>query len=156
MKQKRFKEDDWELLSPAFRYHLLLLVADVAGRLGGATHRPLLADGFRTLEQSAKTNAAGKSQLAGPSMHCYRIAGDLICPEHFWDCAKHGCRFFDVLHQCALARGFTRVYLGKGSKRWIDGPHVQAVPVREQNYVRRANAEEIELLVVKYLGAVKT
>jgi hypothetical protein len=119
-------------------------------------YEPALHETYRTPERGAALVAAGKSQVkGGPSMHCYRIAADIICAKHKWGCANHRCTFFDALHAKALGLGFTRVRLTEpktGRKYW-DGPHVQAVPVAVQNQVRRAKPEEIEQLAREYLRA---
>ena len=117
-------------------------------------YEPVLHETYRTPERSAELVAAGKSQVkGGPSMHCYRIAADIICARHQWGCANHGCDFFDRLHSKALGLGFTRVRLTEprtGRTYW-DGPHIQAVPVALQSRVRNAKPEEIEQLAREYL-----
>jgi len=145
---KRISDPD-ELLPPVRER-----VARLTAWLREDGYEWVLHETYRTPERSAELVAAGKSQVkGGPSMHCYRIAADIICGKHKWGCANHRCDFFDRLHSKALALGFTRVRLTEpktGRKYW-DGPHVQAVPVAVQDQVRRAKPEEIEQLAREYL-----
>lgn len=118
-------------------------------------YEPVLHETYRTPQRAAQLAGSGNGTAIPDSMHCYRIAADIICARHKWGCKNHRCAFFDVLHAKALALGFTRVRLTEpktGRKYW-DGPHVQAVPVAVQNRVRRAKPEEIEQLAREYLRA---
>lgn len=144
----RYKEDDWSLLLPFFANRLRLLFGDMSGE----GFRPHLADGYRKPEESRALNDGKRGQLLGLSMHCFGIAADVICFEHGWQCQIAGCLFYDKLHVIAIRRGFTRVVLtGKSGVKYIDGPHVQGVPVAWQDRVRRATPEEIKEMCREYL-----
>jgi len=112
---------------------------------------------LRSLERSARLVQTGKSQVTGgPSMHCYGVALDAVCKAHRWDCEKHGCAFYSVLHQEALAAKLTRVRLTnkKTGKKFWDGPHIQAVPVSMQARVRATAPEHINTLVRAYFAGL--
>lgn len=135
---------DIALLLPSFRARLMPMLE----RIRGQGYKPVVHETLRSLERSEQLVKEGRSQSVGPSMHCYRIAADIICGEHGWDCKEHGCRFYDVLHAEALDSGLTRVRLTnkKTGKKFWDGPHVQGCPVRLQDKVRECAPEHLDTL----------
>lgn len=144
--------DHAELL-PAFR----AAVERLEQALIVAGFRPLLFETYRTPERAAWLVATGKSRAKdGKSMHCLRIAADVICAQHYWACEEHGCGFYTRLGAEARLLGLTwgGDWDGDGVTREQhehDLPHVQAIPVRFQDAARRASAAELDALVARSL-----
>lgn len=122
----RYRSDDINLLLPTFRQK----VENLIQTMQAAGFKPILWDGLRTPEEAARNAARGRG--IENSMHLYGAAADIICDDHGWDCAKHGCRFFKRLGLAAEKAGF--VWGGRFTR--VDEPHVQGVTVRKQNEMR--------------------
>lgn len=122
----RYKADDVELLLPSF--------VPVAKRLLQALSErgfdPVSRDTLRTTEEALRNARKGTGIV--DSIHCHGAAMDVICGEHGWDCHAHGCEFYAALGEIAEDLGLT--WGGRWKRR--DLPHVQAIPVRDQNALR--------------------
>lgn len=145
--------DPTELLPPFRRAVEQLLTA-----LRAVGHVPELFETYRTPERSRALVSQGVSRAHGLSMHCYRIAADVICAKHEWSCEEHGCTYYRQLGLHAARLGFTwgGNWDGDGiprEQREHDLPHVQAVPLALQQRVRRSSVADLEELVAEYLGA---
>lgn len=129
-----------------------MAVEELLERLRAAGYHPVLHETYRTPERAAAL-AEGGSGIA-QSMHCLRIAADVICSRHAYDCGKHGCDFYQRLGAAAERLGMT--WGGRWPKR--DLVHVQGVPLVAQNEARRSTPAEIERLCGDYLliGGRKT
>lgn len=143
-------------LRPAFRR----AVATLLKRMEAAGYHPRVHETYRTPERSGALVAAGKSRAKGPSMHCYRIAVDVICDEHRWDCEKLGCGFYTRLGAEYEKLGITwgGNWDGDGvtrEQREHDLPHGQGVPAGPaiQDRVRAATPEQIDAMLAEYLRA---
>lgn len=125
----RLREDDVRLLLPSFQPYVYELVR----RLRADGYDPCVRDTLRTKAEAA--NYARLGTGSARSIHCDGAAADLICQEHHWECAGHGCDFFKALGQHARALG---LWWGGDWKTRVDRPHVQAVPatVWAQNRLR--------------------
>lgn len=132
-------------LLPPFRRAVYVLLE----RLHAAGHEPVLHETYRTPERAAALIAKGRSKVApgALSMHCLRLAADLICERHQWDCGKAGCDFYQRLGLEAERLGMT--WGGRWERR--DLVHVQAIPVAVQARARRATLPELEELLAEYL-----
>ena len=100
------------------------------------THEPLVWETLRTQERGDWLKARGRSKNGNRSMHTLGAAVDVICMRHRWACSKHDCDFFAALGAAAKNAG---LYWGGDWRSFVDKPHVQAVPVRQQNRLRRAD-----------------
>ena len=118
----KYKADDPALLLPSFRARVVALL----GRLTALGFSPVLKDGLRTAEEALRNARKGTGIV--DSMHLYGCAADLICDQHGWDCAKHGCDFFEALGEQAERCG---LYWG-GRWRKRDLPHVQGIPATKR------------------------
>jgi hypothetical protein len=140
-------------LVPAFRDALSVLER----QLRGAKLKPRLFETYRSPKRAQELVEAGKSRARGGlSMHCYGMAADIICAEHFWSCEQHGCQFYVALGREARALGMT--WGGDWDddgitreQREHDLPHVQAVPITAQAAVRRAKPAELQALAEQHL-----
>ena len=121
-----FKEDDINLLLPAFKERVSCVLKEMKVR----GFDPCLRDTRRT-KLEAERNAAKGTGIAN-SIHMYDAAADVICNVHGWDCSKFKCKFFDVLPKVAELAG---CYSGVHFKK-VDRPHFQAVPIGKQNELR--------------------
>ena len=130
-------------LAPPFR----AAVEQLLERLRAAGYEPVVHETYRSPERAAAL-AEGGSGIA-QSMHCLRIAADVTCARHGYDCGKHGCDFYQRLGAAAELLGMT--WGGRWPKR--DLVHVQGVPLVAQNQARRSTPAEIDLLVAEYLHA---
>lgn len=146
--------DPAELL-PAFRD----VVEQLLERMRREGYKPVLHETYRTPERSKQLVASGTSRVAGLSMHCYRIAADVICGVHQWSCEEKGCGYYRRLGIEAARLGLTwgGNWDGDGitrEQREHDLPHVQAVPLAVQQRVRRSTLPDLEELVSEYLRRV--
>jgi hypothetical protein len=75
-------------------------------------------------------------------MHLYGIAADVTCGDHQWDCRRHQCAFYEALGIQAEDMGLT------WGGRWkrVDLPHIQCVPVRFQDRVRKCPPDHLDTL----------
>ena len=121
-----------------------LRVENLCAALLDAGHEPRLWETFRTEARCELLKERGTSRSGTRSMHRHGVAADLICRRHMWDCGEHGCDYF--LAQGRLAR-VVGLYWGGDWRSFKDRPHVQAIPVRLQNRVRRSN-DVAELLML--------
>ncbi|HYC44490.1 MAG TPA: M15 family metallopeptidase [Burkholderiales bacterium] len=145
--------DPAELLPPFRR-----AVEQLLERMRARGFSPTLHETYRTPERSKALVKAGTSRVHGLSMHCYRIAADVICGAHGWDCEKNGCTFYTRLGFEASRLGLTwgGNWDGDGvtrEQREHDLPHVQGVPLAVQNRVRQAPVADLEELLSEYLRA---
>ena len=127
---------DLAALLPSFREMVTAIVLELE-QLGYA---PGVRGTTRTQAQAdanAKTGAGIKD-----SLHKYGIAVDFHCRRHGFECAEHGCKFFDVLGPVAEKHGGTWGGRWKRGKRGPDKPHVQAIPVRFQGAFRKLTTPE--------------
>lgn len=122
----RFKSDDVELLLPAFRVAVKLLLQ----KMVAWGFKPIPFDTLRTSAEAAAN--ARKGTGTANSIHQYGVAADIICGEHGWSCSDHGCDFFAVLG--SEAKSLKLVWGGDWPRR--DMPHVQGVAVAMQPAVR--------------------
>lgn len=132
--------DPAELLPP-FRRAVEMLLE----RMRASGHAPALNETYRTPERAAMLAEAGRGQAN--SLHTWRVAADLICERHQWDCGKHGCDFYSRLGLEAERLGMT--WGGRWERR--DLVHVQGIPVAVQQSARRATLPELEELLGEYL-----
>jgi hypothetical protein len=144
---------DPETLVTAFRQRVEALLE----RLQALGHAPRLHETFRTPARAAQLVREGKSKsLGGKSMHCYGVAADIICANHRWSCATHGCGFYAALGREARALGLTWGGDWDSDPATKNGfndlPHVQAVPLELQDDIRDADtALERETIVAAAL-----
>jgi D-alanyl-D-alanine carboxypeptidase len=122
----RYKSDDVELLLPAFRVAVKLLVQ----KMVAWGFRPIVFDTLRTADESAFNARRGTGKAN--SIHQFGCAADLICDEHGWSCADHGCDYFDVLGR--EAKSLKLVWGGDWPRR--DMPHTQGISVAMQPAMR--------------------
>lgn len=140
----RYKADDITQLVPSFRK----VVEELLERMKAAGFDPIVRDGYRTPAEALANEARGVG--IADSMHCYRVAADIIDAQRGWDHPE----FFAALHELALELGLTRVRRkqGNGKKVW-DQPHVQAIPVSLQAAVRAAKTvEAVDAICAKHLA----
>lgn len=97
--------------------------------------------GSTRTQAQADANAARGAGIKD-SMHKYGCALDFHCRAHGFECAKHGCRFFERLGEVAEKHGATWGGRWKRGGRGPDRPHVQAIPVRFQGAFRRLTTPE--------------
>jgi hypothetical protein len=143
--------DPTELLPPFRRAVEQLFTA-----MRAAGHEPVLHETYRSPERSKALVAAGTSRVVGLSMHCFRIAADVICAKHQWSCEEHGCAFYRQLglHAARLGLTWGGDWDGDGvtrEQREHDLPHVQGVPMALQQRVRRSSVADLEELLGEYL-----
>lgn len=134
--------------TPARNAELALLAAPFRERvdwmltaLRGAGREPVVWETYRTPQRCKLLRRKGASKNGLKSLHRWGAAVDVICGKHRWACPKYGCGFFDALALAAKAQG---LYWGGDlfprnritGRRFVDRPHVQAVPYREQNALR--------------------
>lgn len=149
---KRYS-DPAELLPPFRR-----AVETLLERMRARGFAPRLHETYRSPARSQELVAKGTSRAAGLSMHCYRIAADVICAQHLWDCETKGCTYYTRLGYEAQLLGLTWGGNWDGDsvtreQREHDLPHVQAVPIAVQQRVRRATLPDLEELLAEYLRA---
>ena len=121
-----FRPDDIDLLLPSFAAKARLVLDDMRAR----GYDPCPFDTLRTPAEAAKFYARGVGSKS--SMHLYGVACDAICNRHGWDCAAHGCKFFQALGEVVEARGL--VWGGRWKRH--DLPHFQGCSVADQAAVR--------------------
>lgn len=114
-----------------FRVRLEAVLADLAEQ----GYRPRVWETLRTKLRGAWLMLKGRSRNGDRSMHIYGVAADIICRDHMWDCHKHGCGFYAALGKTVRKHG---LYWGGDWRTMVDKPHVQAIAVRDQNRIRRA------------------
>lgn len=132
---------DLAALSPAFRAGVERLLE----QLRFAGYEPVVHETYRTPERAAML-AVGGTGIA-LSMHCLRIAADVICARHAYNCGRVNCDFYQRLGSTAERLGMT--WGGRFERRDLD--HVQGVPVAAQHAARRATPLELEQLVAEYV-----
>lgn len=145
--------NDLAELSAPFR----AAVEQLLEQLRAAGYEPLVFETYRTPERARWLVAQGKSRAKdGQSMHCYRVAADIICAKHYWACEGCGCDYYTQLGIEAAKLGLTwgGDWDGDGVTREQhehDLPHVQGVPTSAQDAVRHAATLEIDHIVAHYL-----
>ena len=147
--------DDPAMLLPAFRARVEMVMR----RLVAMDLDPVLHETFRSKERAAMLVASGKSKAKGGlSMHCYGVAADVICKHHKWSCHEHACTFFQQLgeqaQKCGLTWGGDWDWNPATNDGW-DKPHLQAVPVAKQRFIRSAKDQaEREAACIAFMGEV--
>jgi hypothetical protein len=133
------QQSNVELLVPALRERLGSVLAALTAR--GFEY--IVWETRRSKERAKKLSDRGVG--IEDSMHCYDVACDVLCKKHMWDCARHGCRFYENFGELCEDQGLT---WGGRFKR-VDKPHVQAVPAtpKHQNAIRRMKPELIDTYV---------
>jgi hypothetical protein len=133
----KYKADSLDLLLPSFRVKVDILLQ----RMKDAGYDPIPFDTFRTAAESAKNARNGKGVVN--SMHEYGAAVDIICGKTGWSNPK----FFKELGKQAELLGLT--WGGRFTR--YDGPHVQAIPVKNQNQLRSLPESKRDEFVAKLL-----
>lgn len=129
------------LLSPVRERYLLL-----DRRMTALGHKCKVHETFRSKERARKLARKGTGIV--DSMHYYLVALDVICDDHEWECAKHGCSFYEDFGEQAERLNFC--WGGRWRRR--DLPHVQACSVSGQSAIRAAKDQAArEALVLAYL-----
>jgi hypothetical protein len=133
-------------------------VEELIVRMRARGYESVVHETRRSRVRSAELVTAGVSRAKGPSMHCFDIAADLPCAEHFWSCEEKGCDYYVVLGEEAAKLGLTwgGDWDGDGvtrEQREHDLPHVQGVPATAaiQDRVRASSPAEIEAMLVRYI-----
>jgi hypothetical protein len=149
---------DVALLLPAYRERL----DGALKSLRGQGFKPVVHETKRSRERAQEMVDKGLSKARGGlSMHCYLLASDVICGDHGWQCARHGCKFFETYGACVEDAGL--VWGGNwdederaGEKGEHDLPHNQAIPIRLQNKVRAMAPELLnDFLLAYYAGLTR-
>lgn len=138
------RQSDLRLLVPAFRERIESVLAALTAR----GYEPVVWETRRTRERAKELSARGVG--IEDSMHCYDIAADVLCKGHMWDCARHGCRFYENFGELCEDQSLT---WGGRFKR-VDKPHVQLVPVRLQDLVRKTAPEHMDTLAKTFLAGL--
>lgn len=120
--------DDVDMLIPSVKERVIILTR----RLTAMGFDPKVHETYRTRERAQMLARKGTGIV--DSMHLYGVAADIICGDHQWDCARHGCEFFHSVGEQAKRVGLT--WGGDWKKR--DFPHVQGPPVSKQGAIRKA------------------
>ena len=94
---------------------------------------PLLWEGYRSPERAQALSDRGSGIKL--SLHCLGAAADIIHAEDYWQASE---AFWDALGEEAESLGLT--WGGRWKRR--DLPHVQALPVRDQNRFRSMTEDE--------------
>lgn len=130
---------DLSKLDPTFRARVDKLI----GRMHVLGHDARVWEAFRSFERAEELQRRG--QGVSRSMHCYGVAVDIISASKYWDPPG---RFWDDLGRESETLGMT------WGGRWerVDKPHVQAVHVSDQEWVRQASRDQIAELVIRRLG----
>lgn len=123
---------DLDLLVPAFRARVDAVVAEMNAEGFDA----IVHETYRTPERGAFLEATGKSKNGALSMHCFWCAADIISKSKLWNAGK---AFWQALGRIAKKHGLV---WGGDFKSFYDGPHVQAVPVSEQNAIRALKSRD--------------
>lgn len=131
---------DPDLLLPVFREKAEAVFTSM--QVQG--YKPVLFETLRTPARAQALRRKGTSRAKRLSMHCYGAAADFICATHRWRCRRYGCAFYQVLGETAKAHG---LWWGGDmfpknrwtGKKFVDMPHVQAVPFKLQNKLRASN-----------------
>ena len=127
-----------DLLLPSFRAKVVAMLIELVS----TGHYPVVHETLRTPARQAELVRRGTSK-SNRSLHLIGAALDIICKHHQWDCHRYGCDFYEALGAAAKSVG---LYWGGDmfpknpftGRRFVDKPHVQAVPYRRQSAFRRA------------------
>jgi hypothetical protein len=119
---RKYREDDIDLLVPAFRQKIVQLLSNLRAR----GFDPIVFDAVRTAKE-AQANAAKGTGIVD-SLHLYGLAVDIIDADKGWSNPVFFKALRDEAEKLKLTSG------ARFSK--IDWPHVQAVPVSAQKAVR--------------------
>lgn len=145
-KKSKYRSDTTDGLLPSFK-PLVLKVIELQEADG---HVAVLFDGVRTKAEAARNFKKGTG--VADSIHCYGAAADVICGEHGWSCAAHGCSFFKDLQRNVESLGL----LSGATFSKVDRPHFQGVSLKQQAALRKlgvgeGSEEKRDLLVRKFL-----
>jgi len=135
------RDDSLDSLLPSFREAVVKLV----GQMSAAGYPAIVWETGRSLARAQALNKTGRGITL--SMHSYGAAADILCKRHHWDCAEHGCDFYEVLADKAEALGLT------SGHRWkkVDSVHVQALPVGHQAQFRKLKPEQRDAFVRPFI-----
>jgi hypothetical protein len=138
----KFKEDNINLLLPAFRNKVLLLI-DAMKQKG---FDPVLHDTGRT--QLEALTYAEKGVGVKNSLHLFGAATDIISASKGWKNPK----FFQALEQEA-----NKLNLTSGNTfRRKDPNHIQAIPIKYQVAFRKLTSPQArDLFINKYYSSVE-
>lgn len=121
---------DLDRLDPVFRER----VAEILRRMRLDGHDPKVHETYRSPARAAMLALVGRGTRK--SMHCYGIAADIISESRKW---SPPAAFWMALGHHAGELGLT----WGGTWRKRDLPHVQAVPIEDQAYIRTATPRGI-------------
>ncbi len=122
---------DPEYLQPAFRHAVRRLMARMAAR----GHDAIIWETYRTPARAKLLSKRGTGAVPRPDgsipigMHQMGLAVDIVSKSKMWTPPK---AFWDALGLEAKALGLT----WGGTWKRVDRPHIQAVPVAQQNAMR--------------------
>ena len=121
-----------DLLLPAFALRVRKLVTAMSAR--GLD--PKVWETLRSPERAAVLAKKGASKNGARSLHCYACAADIVSASALWGDPA----FFRALGEEAQSLGLTWGGDWDGNpatrERFVDSPHVQAVPVGMQEKLR--------------------
>jgi hypothetical protein len=100
-------------------------------------------EAWRSFERAEHLAAAGKG--VAKSMHCYGLAVDIIHKSRLWGAPSE---FWKRLGADVRLLGL----IWGGDFKRVDKPHVQAVLISDQAFVRKATPAQIAILVKRRLG----
>jgi hypothetical protein len=138
MKPKYPRQFNLALLEPTFMERVIELIKRMEAREFDAT----VWETLRTRERAQMLAESGTGIV--DSMHCYGVAADIISKSKLWDAPKE---FWDGMTEESEDLGLVRVY----QHGHLDGPHVQAIDVHEEGFIRHASQQEIHEFVKKRL-----
>jgi len=137
---------DLDKLDPTFRER----VDELLRRLHAAKHDVMVWEAHRSFERARELEARGTG--VERSMHCYRIAVDIVKREApHWDAPP--AMWWAICNE-AEALGLTAGKRFVSKRRPLgDQPHVQALPASDDDWVRTATPVEIAERVAQHLDA---
>lgn len=129
---------DPALLLPSFRPRVEAVIA----ALRAEGFNPKLFETYRSPPRALWLMSTGKSKNGIESMHCLGAAADIVDAVRLWDHPE----FFKALGRIGQSYGLT--WGGDWDSNpltpedFFDAPHLQAVPVRNQNALRARKTPE--------------
>lgn len=135
---------DLGLLVPAFRARIEVLIERMQARGFDA----MVWETVRSFERAAMLQKRGTGGYSGPDkpgMHALGLAVDIISRSKKWDAPA---AFWTALGEEVARLGLT----WGGHWTRVDKPHVQAVPVDRQAYVRKLAPEQRAIYVSNRLA----
>lgn len=130
-RRKRNVENSLSKLAPSFR----VKVEQLLERMRRDGWHPLVWETYRSPERAAEL---ATDKLKGASMHTLGLAVDIVDESKLWGATAPGRDFFDALGEHAEALGLTwgGRFLNDDGTEGRDPPHVQAIPLAQQNRYR--------------------